>query len=138
MKKRIIAAFMAAVMCLSSTSCSGGGSPSTTPQWSITEEELEQVVELPCKAEKNGDMLEVTLTCEEDFFKEGIEKKNIVVQAFNYQPKEQEETESSESTAEVSPSAEEPTDEQITVESSFSDPSEITDYTLTRTDGKTL
>ena len=43
MKKRIIAAVMAAVMCFSVSSCTDS---SDKKQWQITEEEREQIVEL--------------------------------------------------------------------------------------------
>ena len=141
MKKRILAAVLAAVMCLSITSCTDSDSGTIAP-WKITDEELEQAVELSCTTAKNGDILEVTLTSDEDLFKEGIGKNNIAVQAFNYQPKEQTEENSveelTETVSEISPDSENSGDEGNSVESSFSEPIEINDYTLTRTDSKNL
>lgn len=135
MKKRIIAAVMAAVMCFSVTSCTDS---SDKKQWQITDEEREQIVELSCKAEQNGDTLEITLTCDEDFFKDDIAKSSIAVNAYNYQPQEQNteaSSENSEANSETSTSgAEQPNEPQ----SSFSEAKEITDYTLTRVDAKTL
>ena len=135
MKKRIIAAVMAAVMCFSVTSCTDS---SDKKQWQITDEEREQLVELSCKAVQNGETLEITLTCDEDLFNESIGKGNIAVTAFNYQPQEQnssENSENSEASSETSTSGEE---QQIEQQSSFSEAKEITDYTLTRVDAKTL
>ena len=135
MKKRIIAAVMAAVMCFSVTSCTDS---SDKKQWQITEEEREQLVELSCKAVQNGETLEITLTCDEDLFNESIGKGNIAVTAFNYQPQEQnssENSENSEASSETSTSGEE---QQIEQQSSFSEAKEITDFSFTRVDAKTL
>ena len=85
MKKRIIAAVMAAVMCFSVTSCTDS---SDKKQWQITEEEREQLVELSCKAVQNGETLEITLACDEDLFKDDIAKSSIAVNVYEYQPKE--------------------------------------------------
>ena len=98
MKKRIIAAVMAAVMCFSVTSCTDS---SDKKQWQITEEEREQIVELSCKAEQSGDTLEITLACDEDLFKDDIAKSSIAVNVYEYQPKEK--TEGSETSSDVSP-----------------------------------
>lgn len=134
MKKRIIAAVMAAVMCFSVTSCTDS---SDKKQWQITEEEREQIVELSCKAEQSGDTLEITLTCDEDLFKDDIAKSSIAVNVYEYQPKEK--TEGSETSSDVSPETSTSGEEQPNEpQSSFSEAKEITDYTLTRVDAKTL
>lgn len=135
MKKRIIAAVMAAVMCFSVTSCTDS---SDKKQWQITEEEREQIVELSCKAEQSGDTLEITLTCDEDFFKDDIAKSSIAVNVYQYQPQEQNteaSSENSEANSDTLTSGAEQTNEP---QSSFSEAKEITDYTLTRVDAKTL
>ena len=134
MKKRIIAAVMAAVMCFSVTSCTDS---SDKKQWQITEEEREQLVELSCKAEQSGDTLEITLACDEDLFKDDIAKSSIAVNVYEYQPKEK--TEGSETSSDVSPETSTSGEEQPNEpQSSFSEAKEITDYTLTRVDAKTL
>lgn len=134
MKKRIIAAVMAAVMCFSVTSCTDS---SQKKQWQITEEEREQIVELSCKAEQNGETLEITLACDEDLFKDDIAKSSIAVNVYEYQPKEK--TEGSETSSDVSPETSTSGEEQPNEpQSSFSEAKEITDYTLTRVDAKTL
>ncbi|MBP1562398.1 MAG: hypothetical protein J6C38_01615 [Oscillospiraceae bacterium] len=134
MKKRIIAAVMAAVMCFSVTSCTDS---SDKKQWQITEEEREQLVELSCKAVQNGETLEITLACDEDLFKDDIAKSSIAVNVYEYQPKEK--TEGSETSSDVSPETSTSGEEQPNEpQSSFSEAKEITDYTLTRVDAKTL
>lgn len=134
MKKRIIAAVMAAVMCFTVTSCTDS---SQKKQWQITEEEREQIVELSCKAEQNGETLEITLACDEDLFKDDIAKSSIAVNVYEYQPKEK--TEGSETSSDVSPETSTSGEEQPNEpQSSFSEAKEITDYTLTRVDAKTL
>lgn len=146
-KKRIIAALMAAVMCLTAVSCSNSDQPPVSEtdigeRWQISEEEAQQAAQLSCNTAKNGDTLEITLTSDEDLFKEGIEKSDIVVQAFEYKPIEQTDEENvgalstdlSEAGAEAS--ADEP--QQNEPESSLADPITITDYTLSRTDARTL
>ena len=135
MKKRIIAAVMAAVMCFSVTSCTDS---SDKKQWQITEEEREQLVELSSISEQNGDSITITLTCDEDFFKDDIAKSSIAVNVYQYQPQEQNteaSSENSEANSDTSTSGAEQTNEP---QSSFSEAKEITDYTLTRVDAKTL
>lgn len=135
MKKRIIAAVMAAVMCFSVTSCTDSNS---NKNWQITEEEREQIVELSTKAEQNGETITITLTCDEDFFKDDIAKSSIAVNVYQYQPQEQNteaSSENSEANSETSTSSAEQVNEP---QSSFSEAKEITDYTLTRVDAKTL
>ena len=81
--------------------------------------------------EQNSDTLEVTLTCDEDLFNDDIAKSNIAVNVYEYQPNMQ----NSEVSSETSTSGEEQQNKPV---SSFSEAKEITDFTFTRIDAKTL